>query len=300
MARDMSKTGAGNGSQSKYIKLNSKEGKFELPDGTQASEFVGYMDRIDMEFQDADSQHDLPARWSIKLGITAALPGDPPDGAQYTIPLYSHWNNPILSNLMNGIAGAMEDNRWSDPKDRYLRIWLNLKTPVGKRQFCSALGFISGAKGDFLPNKYQWNEGARNYEGVPADLDEAGKFWLGVAHGLCKMTGGVVIGADKATIPLPAANVSLAIPAAPADADSLISKAIGFFDGALQTGMAFGEAVKQTFVVLNKKGASPVDFSTVAFHCTKAGLDGGHIPDGHISPQGDWKRPEFETDDLPF
>lgn len=312
MARDLKNTGGSDGAGGKFIKILTREARFEMPDGAKNQAFSGYLERVDMEFRDADNANDLPARWNINLILTAALPGDPETGAQYNVSLSSHWSNPILPNMVNGIAGALEDPRWEDPFDRYIRIWLNLKEPAGKRAFCSALGFISKAKGDYLPNKYPWNEGLSKYEGVPSDMDEADLFWLGVAHGIVKITGGNVIVADKATIKLPdpiGVSILGAQAAAPAPVDTLVSKAKAFFDNALATGMAFPDAVAAVFKTLAAKNASAADRTSLSAYCTKRGSETGAMPFGHIDDTGTWIQPATQPssrveptkeDDLPF
>lgn len=311
MARDLKNTGGSDGAGGKFIKILTREARFELPDGTKNQTFSGYLERVDMEFRDADSANDLPARWNVNIVLTAALPGDPETGAQYNVSLSSHWSNPILPNLVNGIAGALEDSRWEDPFDRYLRIWLNLKEPTGKRAFCSALGFISAAKGDYLPNKYPWNEGLGKYDGVPSDMGEADVFWLGVAHGIVKITGGNVIGADKASIKLPdPIGVSILGAPTPPPVDTLVSKAKAFFDNALATGMAFPDAVTNVFKTLAAKGATDADKRALSAYCTKRGTETGGILYGHIDENGNWIQPTTQPssprvepakeDDLPF
>lgn len=313
MARNLNDTGAASGGSGKYIKIKSKEGKFELPDESRSDTFSGYLERVDMEFKDPSPEHDLPARWEIKLGLTAMLPGDPEDGSMYNITLSSHWRSPVMANLLNGIRGALEDPRWEDPQDRYIRIWLNLKEPGGgKRPYCSALAFISKAKGDYLPNFYKWNDAGQFYEGVPRDMAEADTFWLSIAHAIVKLTGGVVVNADKASIPLPPpAGITLADTPPPAG-PTIVEKAKAFLTKELGEGKPFIETVEKAFKALTANNAPFGDFRIFAGHCTNVGLQSGALPFGHIKSDGTWEQtsqgappatdvePQKIDDGLPF
>lgn len=201
MQRDFSNTGAIDGAI--FIKIRTKEAVFELPGGKTASAFAGFFDSASLIFKDADPQNELPARWHFDLKVSAKIGDESPKA--YTISLSSYWNNPILGNLVNGLRGALDTNAWQlAPHNRYIRLWLSLKQPVGKRAYCSMSAFLSEQQGDFLPAKYPWNDARQQYEGVPSDMAEANAFWLGVARGIVEITGGVIVGLDKATIPLPA------------------------------------------------------------------------------------------------
>jgi hypothetical protein len=292
--RNFSDTGAQSGGSGKYIKIKSKEGKFELPDETKSDTFAGYLGPVSMEFKDPSTEHDLPARWEIKLSMDAMLPGDPETGAQYNIALSSHWRSPVMANLLNGIRGALEDPRWEDPQGRYIRIWLTLKEPGGgKRPYCSALAFMSKTKGDYLPNFYKWNDDGQFYDGVPRDMAEADTFWLSVAHAIVKLTGGVVINADKASIPLPPPDsISLGDtpPVAPPTGLSIVDKAKAFLTKELGEGKVFIETVGKAFAALTANNATGGDFRMFAAHCTNIGLKSGALPFGYIKSDGSWEQ----------
>ncbi len=304
MARDYGRTG-GLETGSAYVKLNTKEGVFDLPTGEKKQAIGGFLERVDMEFKDADSQHDLPARWHVNLQMSMQIEESP---KTYSVSLSSHWANPILANLLNGVAGCLEHPAWGDPEDRFLKIYLTLKQPAGKRAYCSASAFKSEAFGDYCPNKFEWNDAGRFYAGVPSDLDEAGVFWLSVAHYLAKQTGGFITGSDKASIPLPAPWGSTATESAPAanPVEDVLAPAKAYLDRCITAGDAFVDAVEKTFAVLVKKNATAGDMRKMAAHCTELGIRTKSIPWGHIDMHGNWQQPEPEpqttssVDDLPF
>lgn len=306
MARDYGRTG-GLETGGNFVKLNTKEGVFDLPNGEKRQAIGGFLERVDLEFKDADSQHDLPARWHVNLQVSMKIEESP---KTYAVSLSSHWANPIMANLLNGIAGCLEHPAWSDPEDRFLKIYLTVKQPTGKRAYCSASAFKTEAFGDFCPNKFEWNDAGRFYVGVPSDLEEAGVFWLSVAHYLAKQTGGFVTGADKASIPLPApwgATASENDPT-PAPAEDVLTPAKAYLERCLTAGDAFVDAVEKTFAVLVKKNAPAGDMRKMAAHCTELGTRTKALPWGHIDMHGKWKQPDppaatqpaVAADDLPF
>lgn len=301
MARDPKKTGASSGTGLKFIKILTKEAKFETPDGRQEQGFSGYLDRVDMEFRDPDNAHDLPARWEVRLVLTAWLADDDPagDGGKYTIGLSSHWNSPLLANIVNGLAGAMKTEKWiANPDERFVRIWLSLKTPVGKRPYCSGLIFGSDTKGDYLPNAYPWNEAKGQYDNVPNDMEEARIFWLGVAQLLVKNTGGVIVGADTASIKLPLPVDKPATTAAPATAaatKTIADRAKDYFNSCIAAGDAFVDAVQKTFAAATKNGANENDLRILAGYCTENGIRTKAIPWGYINHSGEWVNVQSES-----
>lgn len=202
--RDLSKTGASTGPSTGFIKIGNRDhnmAKFIRGDEEIGDTAAFYLDNVSLEFRDAVVEHRIPAHWNVNLNIYGNL-GE--GGKSYTLPIASHWKNPILSSVVNAIAGALEQSpEWRNPKTRLMRIVLRKKAPVGKQSFVSAMVFRSEAKGDFLPVKHAFNEAAMCFDGVPSDMDQANTYWLGLANDLRKLTGGLVINAHKATIPLP-------------------------------------------------------------------------------------------------
>lgn len=202
--RDLSKTGASTGPSTGFIKIGNRDhnmAKFIRGDEEIGDTAAFYLDNVSLEFRDAVAEHNIPAHWNVNLNIYGDL-GE--GGKSYTLPISSHWKNPVLSNVVNAIAGALEKSpEWANPSTRLMRIVLRKKAPVGKKAFVSAMIFRSEAKGDYLPVKHKFNEAARCFDDVPSDMDAANTYWLGLANDLRKLTGGLVINAHKATIPLP-------------------------------------------------------------------------------------------------
>ena len=305
MARNYSDTGATNQAGRNLITIDAKTGQFVLPNDTIANSISGYLERINMEFKEPINK--IPARWHIDLIISSAIGGEEP--GEYNVSMSSHLQNAALPSMLNGIAGALDDPRWSE--DRFIRMRVYMKTRPGKDPVLAAAAYMSKADKDFLPAKWPWDDARRAYAApVPSDLDEAGVFWLGVAHALCLATGGTVVGADKATIKLPY-PVALGLPgatpsptSAPAQDDA--SKAIAFFNGALDSGMEFHDAVTKTFDALKKKGADVGTREKVAKHCTAVGYATKAIAFGKVDVNGDLdtdgapSTTQEATDDLPF
>jgi len=302
MARNYSDTGATNSTGKNLIKTDAEKGVFILPNQTTATSVTGYLERINLEFREKIGK--IPDRWHVDLIISSAINGEP---EEFCVSLSSHHQNSALSSLVNGIAGAIDDPRWAE--DKFIRINIYLKQRPGKEPSLAMTAYMSKAAGDFLPSRFPWNDARRAFaEPVPADLEEAGVFWLGVAHALCVLTGGTVVGTDKSTIPLPA-PYALGLPgatpsptAAPAQDDA--SKAIAFFDGALKSGMEFHDAVTKTFDALKKKVADVGTREKVAKHCTAVGYATKAIAFGNIDVNGDLDTDgapsQSATDDLPF
>lgn len=299
MERDFTGTGAsGSGPSLKWVKVKTKEGLFELPNGTKSAAFEGYLEKINMNFKPADSANDLPDRWNINLVMAAKMEGHPDGGAQYCVSLSSHWSNPVVSSVLNGIRGALEDKRWEDPMNRRLRIYLYVKEVPGKRDKCCALTYFT-AKGDYLPNFFAWNKGLSKHDGVPSDMGEADVFWLGVAHGLVKLTGGVVTGNDTASYKLPPPShmgegVQAEQPTTSSE-PTLVERSMKYFGGRLDiekstktTGDAFLAAVDATFKAINKNSPDEKALRELASQVTKVGLEVGAIPYGYIDHKAQW------------
>lgn len=202
--RDTSKTGASTGPSTGFIKIGNRDhnmAKFLLGDKEIGDTIAFYLDNVSLEWRDAVAEHSIPAHWNINLNIY----GDFGEGGKtYVLPISSHWKNPVLATVVNAIAGAIDQTpEWKNANTRIMRIVLRERKPVGKKAYVSAMVFRSDAKGDFLPVKYPFNEAKNGFDGVPSDMEEANAFWLGLANDLRKMTGGLVINAQKATLPLP-------------------------------------------------------------------------------------------------
>lgn len=295
MARDESRVGERSGGVG-YITLDAENGTFKFQDGTTASSIAVYLDRIDMEFKESIQR--IPDRWHINLIVSTKLKSDT-TMRQYQVQLSSHWKSPIIPNLMNAIAGAMNTSEWEDPENRFMILWTAKKPRQGKDDLPTALAFRSETRGDFLPNKYTWNEAGRFYEGgVPSDLAEVDKFWLSVAHALVKATGGNIVGADRATIPLGApANLGLSLsetPAPPAE-KSIVDRAKGYIEVAIAGGKTFIDAVTAAFNGAKLNGATENDLRLIAGWCTALGVQSKAIPYGFITINGEWdqsKAPE--------
>lgn len=309
MARNYADTGSSATTGRSFIKVSAKEALFTLPNGETTPAITGFFERLEMEFKDADPANELPARWQIGVVLDMQVGDSVP--ALYTVSMSSHWQNPILANTLNALAAAIDSPKWQDPDQRTIRIFLKQKERPGKKPICTAILSGSNAFGDLLPNKYPWNEAKRGFDGVPADMDEANAFWLGVAKAITIATGGTIVGEDKATIPLPNHSLGLgattAMPTPPAQDDA--TKAMAFFDGLIAKGTDFTTAVKDTFAVLAKKGASDFIRLKVAAYCTDHGAATGAIAFGRIGPDGNLIVPPTDTkvtanpspvDDLPF
>lgn len=315
MARDESRVGPRAGASVGYITLDAENGNFKFQDGSTTQTLSVYLDRIDLEFKPAIGR--IPDRWHINMIVTTKSDTDT-SMRPYQIQLSSHWKSPIVPNLMNGIAGAMDMPAWEDPENRFMILWTARKPRQGKDDLPTASAFKSETRGDFLPNKFPWNENGRFYEGVPADLALADTFWLSVAHALCKATGGNVVGADGASIPMPApAALGLSLsetpppaapPVTPPAGLSIVDKAKAFLTKEIADGKVFIETVGKAFAALTANNATGGDFRMFAAHCTNIGLQSGALPYGHIKMDGSWEqaKPPVETtpppvtDELPF
>lgn len=217
------------------VKIVSKEAMFEIGDKKQDS-YAAFLERVDMEWQEALPEHDLPARWSINLIVAEVENGVE---ARKRLALSSHWQNGIMAKIINAIRGGLDTQRWKeDPNNRWFRIYLKKKEPkvAGGRATATALVFKSMAFGDWLETQFPFEEGAKSPSGVPEDLKEQTLFWLAIAKQCVDITGGVVTGADKATIKfagLAATNPSNAAAAATAPAPAPQAATITKYEEAL-------------------------------------------------------------------
>ena len=139
------------------ITIDAKTGQFVLPNDTIANSISGYLERINMEFKEPINK--IPARWHIDLIISSAIGGEEP--GEYNVSMSSHLQNAALPSMLNGIAGALDDPRWSE--DRFIRMRVYMKTRPGKDPVLAAAAYMSKADKDFLPAKWPWDDARRAY-----------------------------------------------------------------------------------------------------------------------------------------
>lgn len=202
--RDYSNTGVTSGSGRNWVKLVAKEAKFIMPqDAGEGNQFKAYFEKLSMEWKPAVD--DLPNRWNINLECKAMLNGKEAD---VILPLSSHWDNPILQRVINGIYGELSAGGW----DRFMRLWLSKKQPVGKREYCTCYQYRSNNSKDYLRDAFVYDETTGKTIGVPEGKEEARRFWLAVCKEIAAMTGGTVVGEDKDPI-APVAGATKSQPA---------------------------------------------------------------------------------------
>jgi hypothetical protein len=213
-------------------KINAETGMF-MWDGKTNNALSFFLDRVDMTWQEARPQNKLPARWEVELIVTI---GDSPETAkQYRIPISSHWNNSIMSSVMNAIRGGLDSPKWkSEPGNRWARIVLHLKdSKAGGTKTCGAWVFKSNATADWLDPQFPWEKDQKAPTGVPESLDDQKPFWLAIAKQCADLTGGSVRGADKATIKFE--GLHAVNPAAQATQPAVQAPAVSKYEEALLT-----------------------------------------------------------------
>lgn len=181
------------------VKIDAKAGMFHW-DGKANNAVSFFLDRVDMAWQEARPQNMLPARWEVDLVVTI---GDSPETAkQFRVPLSSHWNNSVMGSVINAVRGGLDSEKWkSQPANRWVRVVLKMREGKnGGLPTVGAMLFKSQAQGDWLESYFPWEKDAKSPTGVPENLDEQRLFWLSIAKQCVDITGGSVIGADKATI----------------------------------------------------------------------------------------------------
>lgn len=204
--RDLSKTGASEGSGMKYVKIDAKARKFVTPGGVSAGELIFFLDGAHMEFRQADPANDLPPRWHLNLACAANIDGGPMD---FALSLSSHWENPVFGKMVNAILGAMDKSVWPSPNDRLIRVILKEKTSEGGgRSYIDCMVFRSTAPKDFMPLRHEWDSSVNRYAGVPEDRDEEKALWLKYAAEIVKALNGTITGVEEATIKIPGVTKS--------------------------------------------------------------------------------------------
>lgn len=212
--RDLSKTGASEGTGMKYVKIDAKARKFVTPGGVSAGELIFFLDGAHMEFRNADPANDLPPRWHLNLACAANIDGGPMD---FALSLSSHWENPVFGKIVNAILGAMDKSVWPSPNDRLIRVILKEKTPEGGgRSYVDCMIFRSTAPKDFMPLRHEWDSSINRYAGVPEDRDEERTMWLKYAAEIVKALNGTITGVEEATIKIPGVTKSTTSSSAPA------------------------------------------------------------------------------------
>ena len=134
--RDLSKTGASTGPSTGFIKIGNRDhnmAKFIRGDEEIGDTAAFYLDNVSLEFRDAVAEHNIPAHWNVNLNIYGDL-GE--GGKSYTLPISSHWKNPVLSNVVNAIAGPGEKPRMGKPQYPPDADCAAQKAPVGKKRLC--------------------------------------------------------------------------------------------------------------------------------------------------------------------
>jgi len=211
-------------------KINAETGQF-MWDGKTNNALSFFFDRMDMAWQEARPQNKIPARWEVLVVITI---GDSPETAkQYRIPLSSHWKNSIMSSVVNAFRGGLDSEKWKkEPGNRWARIVLHMKdSKTGGQATCGAWVFKSNATADWLEPQFPWEKDQKAPTGVPENLDEQNLFWLAVAKQCVDLTGGTVVGADKATIKFEGLNAVK--PAAQATQPAVNAPSVSKYEEAL-------------------------------------------------------------------
>lgn len=237
--RNHDNTGVGERRQFTFIEILMKEGLFRLGEKTFPT-FAGYLDDFQVIWEAEPKHTDIPPHWKYRFLVEAkdmdAPPpkdGEPPAVKQYAITLCSHWGSPVISDMLNQLAGAL-------PTDWDRGIKFNLWMPEKKTSTGRSIvkGKLRDLKDKELPTKFVWNaETNKGYIGVPnpielangkLDYDIVSTFYLAIANECAAYFGHAV--ATKDAKPATAtAQTSTNPPATTTQAGSnIVALALGF------------------------------------------------------------------------
>lgn len=253
--RDYSRTGAQDGSGANYITIVAKNddpafGKFVIGNKENrkvlGDNLACYIDSVSMEWKDANTEKRTKAGWALLLNIETRIDDEV---GKYTIPIHSSWSNPIFANIVNGLAGAIQQYAgWANPLNRFIRLWVRGVHKPGKTPYASCSIYGSETKGDYLPSAYPFNEGLNSYEGVPSDMDEAMKFWIKLAATLVEKTGGIFIKEQNAPEKISSATYSASQTPAPAMPQAAAPASQPSATNAEMTAVQFWQAVQSKYL----------------------------------------------------
>lgn len=189
---DWDNTGAQEGASVVYLNFDTKttqkirRGKATDADAEYMDAFAGVLSNFKVEWE-GEQNGDVPPHWNYMVYLNAKDKRD--DKVKtFCLTVCSHWSNPMLSDLVNHLSGAIDaGDKWNG----FLKISFWTKETASKRK----IGRLSlyDQRGNRLPLRHKWNEAEFCFEGVPkgedGDYSAQEAFWHNLAFELAAHFG---------------------------------------------------------------------------------------------------------------
>ena len=188
---DWGRTGGSEGSSFIHVDFDLKKTIFTKGWGDKkeelASNFAGVLTDFQIRWNGSPKEGtDIPPHWEYSA-ILDAMDKESGEIRKHKVTLHGHWNNTILTDFLNAVAGAMANPSWNS----YIRISLWAKTPAGGRKANRVT--LYGYDEQKLPLAFEWDEDARGFKGVPKPENEdwtpVRNFWHNIALSLASKFG---------------------------------------------------------------------------------------------------------------
>lgn len=280
-------TGGGSGGKFVYLNLKLigeekgaktciiKQGK----DGPEHRDFTGYLTNVlTPTWREAVGR--VRARYEYKMLFKAK---DQVDGEikDFCLTLSSHWSSPIVSDIVNQLAGALKSPGW----DKKVRISVYSKK-MKSEDYVMRAKLYAGKEGPQLPTKFPWvgTKEDGEFEGVPKattnaqgvrDFQTVSDFWHNEILLLAKHFGNDTTNATPApgipttinSVPQTQQQAAQSAPATEGSVATLCIKWVAANYSALlnekKTDTAFFDLVKQGFAKMKARGV-PSDYVEAA------------------------------------